>query len=161
DRPNYGAALLESWGKLANYYEFRQQQEQLRCLDQAVKEGRRLSAKFPTDPELHYRVAEALNGRAEFDAVAGQDKEALVLYEECVETFRTRVCAGGRKPTDYQLGQFLQWADKAQECASRLKRTDDVLRLAGVAHDLGHACTVRAGLTSLDQVMKRCGGIYK
>ena len=69
----YGAALIESWVKLASFYQgskgdksdgVTQQQGRLRCLDQAVQIGRRLSNKFPGEIELHLQIAVALDNRA-------------------------------------------------------------------------------------------------
>ena len=159
DRPIYGAALIESWGRLAEFYqgtkgdksdEVAQQQGRLRCLDQAVQIGRRLSKKFPDDVDLHYQLASALYSRAVYDNGADRNKEAYEFFADCIETFRTRVCRQRSKPTEYQLGRFLTWIDSAQQCAEKLKRADEVMRLADLAYELGKDCTDREGIQPRD-----------
>jgi tetratricopeptide (TPR) repeat protein len=170
DRPMYGAALIESWMKLASFYQgstgdksdaLTQQQGRLRCLDQAIQIGHRLSKKFPEDAELHYQLADALHSRAAYESESERNKEAYPFYAECVDVFTSRVCARGRKPTEIQLGLFLTWTESAQRCAQDLKRDDEVLRLAQAAFDLGKACSAREGIQALGSIISRSGNVHK
>jgi serine/threonine protein kinase/tetratricopeptide (TPR) repeat protein len=169
DRPAYGAALIDSRLRLAEFNKLRPdvsadkaevQRAYLRDLDQAVQTARALSAKFPEDPELNAKFVEALDQRALYEVNAQRDQDAHRYFEECVETFRTRVCAGGRRPDDFQLGEFLKYVTEAVECAKRLKRTDDILRLAHVALEAGKGCQVREGQQDLAFLLSACAGIH-
>ncbi len=170
DRPMYGTALIESWLTLAMFYEGGEgdkddgdarQQSWLRCSDQAVQVGRTFSKKFPDETGLNFEFAKALYLRAFYDSHAGRSKEAYPFYEACIDTFRTKVSAGGRKPTDEQLGEFLAWVEEAQQCALDLKCSDDVAQLAQVAYDLGKDCTVREGVNNLARAITRSATIDK
>lgn len=158
DRPIYGAALIAGLEKLAEFYEWAngdtsdevaRQRARLRYLEQAVQIGRRLSKKFPDDRELHFRFAEVLFQRALFNSEAGRNKEAFPLYQECVEILRTRAWSAGYQPTDYESRRMFVWMGYAQQCAGALKRSDEVMQLADLAHDLGKGCTNREVIDSL------------
>ena len=169
DRPMYGAALIESWESLAEFYqgtkgdtsnEVTQQQGRLRCLDQAVQIGRKLSKKFPTDVELHFQLAEILFQRAFYDSSAERNTEAYPFYQESVETFTSRVATADNKPTSYQLNRFLAWMDFAQQCAQKLKRDDEVTRLAKVADDVGKGAEDRMAVTCLGTLISRAATVH-
>jgi len=170
DRPMYGAALIESWERLAEFYRgtkgdtsdvVAQQQGRLRCLDQAIQVGRKLSKKFPDDTELHSQFAEVLFQRAWYDSDADRNKEAFPFYQECVEIFRKRVWSGGHKPTAYQVERFFVWMTYAQQCAVKLKRSDEVMRLAKVAYDLGKGSTDREVIDPLGTLVSRSADVHK
>ena len=87
----YGAALIESWVTLAAFYEgakvdewdeVAQQQGRLRCLDQAVQNGRRLSKKFPADGGLQYQFANAADqARARSDSETRPEQGSLPILD--------------------------------------------------------------------------------
>ena len=169
DRPSYGAALIEGLLRIAEFQKLRPdakadpteaQAAYTRDLDQAVATGLRLSAKFPTDIALNARLAEALAMRARLDTDAQRDEQAIKLLNECMGTFRTRVCANGQRPPDYEVSNFLKYAEEAKNCAQRLNRTDEVGRLVQVAFDLGKDCRDRAGRQSLGNLLSARASLH-
>ncbi len=79
---------------------------------------------------------------------------------ECIDVFRTRLYAGGRKPTNSQIGDFLDWAESAQTLAGKLKRGDDMIALARSAYNLGKDCTIRDGIRALAGTINRSAKIH-
>jgi tetratricopeptide (TPR) repeat protein len=170
DLPMYGAALIESWERLADFYKgtkgdtsdlVAQQRGRLRCLDQAVQAGRKLSKKFPDDTGLHHQLAEVLFQRALYDSGAGRNKEAFPFYQECVEVFRSRVRRADHKPTAYELRRFLTWLEYAQSCATELRRSDETIRFAQVAYDLGKESQDREAVSSLGNLVSQSAKVHK
>jgi tetratricopeptide (TPR) repeat protein len=170
DRPQYATALIDSRLSLAMFYQGTggdaadqraQQPERLRCLDQAVEDGRRLSRKFPDDPELGFKCAEALFRRADCDQGAERWQEAYPFFVECLEVFRTRVGSSGRKPTEPQLGAFLSWMEQAQQCARELKRDDEVVRLTGAGYEAGKDGTDREGRNALGGLLSATARLHR
>jgi tetratricopeptide (TPR) repeat protein len=170
DRPAYGAALVEKWERFAEFYlvnkgdksdEAAQQQSRLRCLDQAVQVGRRLSKRFPGNAELHFQLAEALFQRAFFDSSSDRNQQAFPLYLECVATFQSLVSTTSTKPTAAQLRRLLLWMDLAQQCAESLKRTDEVLEQTQLAYDLGKNSSDRDVISALGTLLSRKAKVRK
>ena len=170
DRPTYGAALIETWERLAEFYqgnkgdkpdEVAQQQARLRCLDQGMEVGRKLAKKFPGNPDTQFQLGEILFQRANYDSSADRNKEAFPFYQECAELLRAPALSKGFKPSTYQLRRILVWMDYAQTCAESLKRTDEVMRLAQLADDLAKGSTDREVISTLGALVSRSANVHK
>jgi tetratricopeptide (TPR) repeat protein/tRNA A-37 threonylcarbamoyl transferase component Bud32 len=170
DRVYYGAALVDSWIRIAQYYEYgpgdkadpvERARARLQALGQAVREGRRLATKNPRDREAAFKCAEALFNRGMFDIKPARHRDGYPFLVEAIETFHARLAGSGRSPNADQAKGLLEWCDKALESAELLKLPDDQTRFAAVAAEFTTAATSADALENLTRVLNRAGKVHE
>jgi tetratricopeptide (TPR) repeat protein len=170
DRVIYGAALVDSWIKIAVYHEFgtgdkmspvERARARLRALEQAVREGRRLAAKHPRDREGVFKCSEALFKRGLFDTQADRHRDGYLFLVEAIDTFRALLVVSRRLPTPAQAEGLLMWCDQAQGSAEVLNRPEDGLRFGAVAAEVARAATTANALENLTRALNRAGKLHE
>jgi tetratricopeptide (TPR) repeat protein len=166
DRPEYARLLIEQRKEFADFIDsakaiadpVAQAQEHRRALDQAVADGRKLSARFPDHPRLNAVFASALVRQVQVEATAGRTEQAARLANEAVEVYRVRVIP--HEPPGARAYAILSDLESVKDALLAAKRDEDLLTLGQMALELApHAS--RAGKDSACGILMGCGKVHE
>jgi len=167
DRALHASQWVKFQNELADFFEngpksqgeIQARQDLLRTLDQTVKRGRELAARFPDHNWLQVNFAKTLSVRGRYDTQAKQDESALPYLLEGVEVYRTRILAENAESGEDDVNAYLDQLQAAASCADSLSKGDEIIRLSRLALDVGSKTKDREALDWLGTILSKAGKV--
>jgi tetratricopeptide (TPR) repeat protein len=163
-RPDWGfyaSQWLDFQNELADFFEsgpkthgeIQARQDRLRTLDQTLKRGRELAARFPDHHNVQVNLASTLANRGRFDTSVNRDAAAFPFLLEAVDIYRNRILADSEQATESDVNTYLKSLHSAVNCASYLSNRDEIIRLSQLAAEVRTLTTYHEAIDSLGSIM--------